>query len=350
MIGIIDVDQLSRTSASPVTEPDAAPVLLSVSALRVGFDSTDGSRTIVAVDGVDLEVRQGRTLGLVGESGSGKSVTGLSILRLLPERGRLLGGTVRFGDRDLTRLPRADMEAVRGRQIAMIFQDPMSSLNPVKPVGWQIAEALHIHGGISMAAARARATELLRLVGISEAPTRARSYPHQLSGGMCQRVMVAMALACKPKLLIADEPTTALDVTIQAQILDLIRRLCREMGAAVILISHDLGVVAETADDVAVMYAGRIVETAPVTQLFAAPRHPYTQGLLHALPGLATRARRLPMIEGAVPEIQDYPLGCRFAPRCPRASEICTAVVPALTADANDAKVACHHPLRSAVP
>ena len=341
---------LSRTFASPGAGSDAAPVLLSVSALRAGFDSADGSHTIVAVDGVDLEVREGRTLGLVGESGSGKSVTGLSILRLLPERGRLLGGTVRFGDRDLTRLPRAEMEAVRGRQIAMIFQDPMSSLNPVKPVGWQIAEALRIHERVSMAAGRARATELLRLVGISEAPTRARSYPHQLSGGMCQRVMVAMALACKPKLLIADEPTTALDVTIQAQILDLIRRLCREMGAAVILISHDLGVVAEAADDVAVMYAGRIVETAPVTQLFAAPRHPYTQGLLHALPGLATRARRLPMIEGTVPEIRDYPPGCRFAPRCPRASETCTAVVPALTADENDAKVACHHPLRSAIP
>ena len=350
MIGNVDMGQLSRPCASPVAEPDAAPVLLSVSALRVGFDSTDGSRTIVAVDGVDLEVRQGRTLGLVGESGSGKSVTGLSILRLLPERGRLLGGAVRFCDRDLTRLSRADMEALRGGEIAMIFQDPMSSLNPVKPVGWQIAEALHIHEGISMAAAGASATELLRLVGIPEAPTRARSYPHQLSGGMCQRVMIAMALACKPKLLIADEPTTALDVTIQAQILDLIRRLCREMGAAVILISHDLGVVAETADDVAVMYAGRIVETAPVTQLFAAPQHPYTQGLLHALPGLAARARRLPMIEGAVPELQDYPPSCRFAPRCPRASEICTAVAPALTADANGAKVACHHPLRSAGP
>ena len=344
------MDPFSRTSASPGAEPDAAPVLLSVSALRAGFDSADGSHTIVAVDGIDLEVRQGRTLGLVGESGSGKSVTGLSILRLLPERGRLLGGVVRFGDHDLARLPRAEMEAVRGRQIAMIFQDPMSSLNPVKRVGWQIAEALHIHERISMAAARARATELLRLVGISEAPTRARSYPHQLSGGMCQRVMVAMALACKPKLLIADEPTTALDVTIQAQILDLIRRLCREVGAAVILISHDLGVVAETADDVAVMYAGRIVETAPVARLFAAPRHPYTQGLLHALPGLATRARRLPMIEGTVPEIRDYPPGCRFAPRCPRASEICTSVVPALMPDGNDAKVACHHPLRSAAP
>ena len=350
MIGNVHTDPRSGTSASPVAEPDPAPVLLSVSALRVGFDSADGSRTIVAVDGVDLEVRQGRTLGLVGESGSGKSVTGLSILRLLPERGRLLGGAVRFGDRDLTRLSRADMEALRGRRIAMIFQDPMSSLNPVKPVGWQIAEALHIHEGVSMAAARARATELLRLVGISEAPTRARSYPHQLSGGMCQRVMVAMALACEPELLIADEPTTALDVTVQAQILDLIRRLCREMGAAVILISHDLGVVAETADDVAVMYAGRIVETAPVSRIFAAPRHPYTRGLLHALPGLATRTRRLPMIEGAVPEIEDYPPGCRFAPRCPRARETCTAVVPAPTADADGATVACHYPLGSTGP
>ena len=350
MIGNVDMKQHSGASALPVVEPEAAPILLSVSALRVGFDSKDGSRTIVAVDGVDLEVRQGRTLGLVGESGSGKTVTGLSILRLLPERGRLIGGAVQFYGRDLMRLSRADMEALRGGDIAMIFQDPMSSLNPVKPVGWQIAEVLHIHEGISMEAASTGATELLRLVGISEAPTRAGNYPHQLSGGMCQRVMIAMALACKPKLLIADEPTTALDVTIQAQILDLIHRLCREMGAAVILISHDLGVVAETADDVAVMYAGRIVETAPVTKLFAVPRHPYTQGLLHALPGLATRARRLPMIKGAVPELQDYPPGCRFAPRCPHATKICTAVVPPLTEDAKGAKVACHHPLLSDGP
>ena len=322
------------------------PPLLQVSGLRVGFTSADSSETTVAVDGVDLDVGAGRTLGLVGESGSGKSVSCLSILRLLPERGRILSGRIRFAGRDLTDLSQREMQDLRGGDVAMIFQDPMSSLNPVKRVGWQIAEALFLHEGLSMQAARAQANELLRLVGIPDPASRARSFPHQLSGGMCQRVMIAMALACKPRLLIADEPTTALDVTIQAQILDLMRRLASETGTAVILVTHDLAVVAETADDVAVMYAGRVVETGPVEQIFEAPRHPYTSGLLRSLPGRAAANRRLPLIEGTVPAPREYPVGCRFAPRCPRVGDRCRSISPPLMpTDGASGAVACHHPL-----
>ena len=339
---------LDASTAVPTihAERRSVPPLLRVSGLRVGFTAADGSETTVAVDGVDLEVGAGRTLGLVGESGSGKSVSCLSILRLLPERGRILSGRIRFDGRDLTDLSQREMQELRGGDVAMIFQDPMSSLNPVKRVGWQIAEALHLHEGLSMQAAHERAVEMLRLVAIPDPASRARSFPHQLSGGMCQRVMIAMALACKPRLLIADEPTTALDVTIQAQILDLVRRLASETGTAVILVTHDLAVVAETADDVAVMYAGRVVETGPVEQIFEAPRHPYTWGLLRSLPGRASASRRLPLIEGSVPAPHDYPNGCRFAPRCPRASDRCRSISPPLAAtDGAAGGVACHHPL-----
>ncbi|MDF1793096.1 MAG: ABC transporter ATP-binding protein [Thalassobaculaceae bacterium] len=328
------------------SSPRPPEPLLSVSGLRVGFTAPDGSETTVAVDGVDLAIGAGRTLGLVGESGSGKSITCLSILRLLPERGHILSGRIRFAGRDLGDLSQKEMQDLRGGDVAMIFQDPMSSLNPVKRVGWQIAEALHLHETLSMSAAQGRAVDLLRQVGIPDPASRARSFPHQLSGGMCQRVMIAMALACKPRLLIADEPTTALDVTIQAQILDLLRRLAEETGTAVILVTHDLAVVAETADDVAVMYAGRVVETGPVEQIFAAPRHPYTHGLLGSLPSRASGSRRLPLIEGSVPAPKDYPPGCRFAPRCARASDSCRRTSPALSAtDGAAGAVACHHPM-----
>lgn len=343
-----DLAPMDGGNAVPTIHADrrATAPLLQVSGLRVGFTAPDGSETTVAVDGVDLNVGAGRTLGLVGESGSGKSVSCLSILRLLPERGRILSGRIRFDGRDLTDLSPPEMQALRGGDVAMIFQDPMSSLNPVKRVGWQIAEALLLHEGLSMHAAEERAIEMLRLVGIPDPASRARSFPHQLSGGMCQRVMIAMALACKPRLLIADEPTTALDVTIQAQILDLMRRLAADIGTAVILVTHDLAVVAETADDVAVMYAGRLVETGPVEQIFEAPRHPYTFGLLRSLPGRATVSRRLPLIEGSVPAPRDYPAGCRFAPRCPRASDRCRIISPYLSPTEGAAgRVACHHPL-----
>ncbi|MEO1309076.1 MAG: ABC transporter ATP-binding protein [Pseudomonadota bacterium] len=333
---------LANPDLAPLaTTPASAPPLLEIRDLRVGFESADGDRVVVAVDGVSLQVPAGATLGLVGESGSGKSVTCLSVLRLLAEKGRILGGEVRFGGRDLLSLSHEELQSLRGGEIAMIFQDPMSSLNPVKRVGWQIAEALMIHEALGVRAAEEMAVELLSQVGIPEPKLRARAFPHQLSGGMCQRVMIAMALACRPKLLIADEPTTALDVTIQAQILRLLRKLAEETGTSVILVTHDLGVVAEVADHVAVMYAGRVVESAPVATLFSNPRHPYTAGLLGSLPSRSTRGRRLPMIEGAVPAPEKYPAGCRFAPRCHRASELCETV-PQLSGSIS--RAACHHP------
>lgn len=333
-----------RSFAAP---PTVTPPLLDIRDLRVGFETPDEEKIIVAVDGVSFSVPQGGTLGLVGESGSGKSVTCLSVLKLLAERGRILGGKVMFGGQDLLSLSQDALQQLRGDEIAMIFQDPMSSLNPVKRVGWQIAEALIIHENLGAKEADAKAVDLLAQVGLPEPKMRARAFPHQLSGGMCQRVMIAMALACKPKLLIADEPTTALDVTIQAQILRLLRKLADETGTAVVLITHDLGVVAEVADEVAVMYAGRIVEAAPVAELFADPKHPYTKGLLGSLPSRSTRGARLPMIKGAVPAPEQYPAGCRFAPRCPRASSLCLRDAPSVT-ETHDRRFACHHPIGSA--
>jgi peptide/nickel transport system ATP-binding protein len=290
--------------------------LLRVENLKTYF-FTD-TAVVRAVDGVSFEVNAGETLAVVGESGSGKSVTALSILRLVAEPpGRTVGGRILFRGRDLLTLSRADMRAVRGKEISMIFQEPMTALNPVYSVGEQIIETLILHEKLARKAAKARAIEMLERVGIPGASQRVDQYPHQLSGGMRQRVMIAMALACRPAVVIADEPTTALDVTIQAQILELLKELQREMGMAVILITHDLGVVAETADRMAVMYAGQVVEYADVKAAFSRPLHPYTAGLQASLPKLGVVQDRLRVIPGTVPNPARFPAGCRFHPRCP---------------------------------
>jgi len=306
-----------------VTEP-----LLRVRDLQTYFVTEQGSGTARAVDGVSFEVQPGETLGIVGESGCGKTVTSLSILRLIPEPPGHIQG------RNLLTLEPRELRAIRGNQIAMIFQEPMTSLNPVFTVGDQIAEAAIVHQGLSRRLARTRAIDMLRLVGIADPEERVDHYPHQMSGGMRQRVMIGMALVCHPKLLIADEPTTALDVTIQAQILELLDRLQAELGMAVMLITHDLGVVAGSADRVAVMYAGQVVEQAPTAALFARPLHPYTEGLLASVPRLdAPPARehgRLHSIPGQVPAATAWPDGCRFHPRCPYAWERCRAEMPPL--------------------
>jgi peptide/nickel transport system ATP-binding protein len=292
--------------------------LLRVEDLRVHFETEDG--TVRAVDGISYELQRGRVLGIVGESGSGKSVSSLAVMGLLAGERARISGRVLFGGRDLLALGDADMRAVRGNEVAMIFQDPLSSLHPYHRVGDQLAEAVRAHRDATKAQARARALELLELVGIADARGRLDGYPHELSGGMRQRVMIAMALANEPALLIADEPTTALDVTVQAQILDLIGRLKDELGMAVVIITHDLGIVAETADEIAVMYAGRIVERAPVARIFAAPEHPYTWGLLASIPRLdAPRGAQLVPIPGSPPSLLGLPRGCAFAPRCPYA-------------------------------
>ncbi len=291
--------------------------LLAVRRLHTHFSTKRGE--VRAVDDVSFSLRAGEVLSLVGESGCGKSVTALSILRLVAPPGRIAGGEILFEGRDLLKLGEAEMRAMRGDDIAMIFQDPLTSLNPVFTVGEQIAEAIRLHRGVSRREAWNQAVEGMRDVAIPAPETRAKTYPHEMSGGMRQRVMIAMALACDPKLLIADEPTTALDVTIQAQILDLLNELRERRRLALLLITHDLGVVAETADRVAVMYAGQIVEEAPVRELFANPRHPYTEGLLRAVPKLGSKLAghaRLQTIEGVVPNPLDLPPGCRFAPRC----------------------------------
>jgi oligopeptide/dipeptide ABC transporter ATP-binding protein len=317
-----------------LTEP-----LLAVDNLTTVFDVP--GHPVVAVDRVSFDIKKGETLGLVGESGSGKSVTAFSILQLLQSPGRSTGGRIWFQGRDLLSLPEAEMRRVRGAGIGLIFQEPMAALNPVMRVGAQIAEALRVHGMASRRDARARAIELLRAVRISEPDKRVDDYPHQLSGGMRQRVMIAIALACRPPLLIADEPTTALDVTVQAQILDLLREMRAEFDLSLLLITHDLGVIAETADRVAVMYAGRIVETGPVRDLFRAPKHPYTQGLLASIPGEGAGSR-LRAIEGVVPNLALLPPGCTFAPRCPHRMPVCTTAVPALVELSPDHSARCY--------
>ena len=301
--------------------------LLSISDLRVVFHG-DRGRRVVAVSGVDLSVARGQTLGIVGESGSGKSVTSLAVMGLLPKDSAEVTGAVTFDGTGLLDLPDRALRDLRGNRMAMIFQEPMTSLNPSYTVGDQIIEALVRHRGLSGAAARTKAIALLRRAGIPSPAERIDDYPHKLSGGMRQRVMIAIALACDPELLIADEPTTALDVTIQAQILDLMRELKRTSDAAIILITHDLGVVAEVCDDVAVMYAGEIVERAPAEALFEAPEHPYTVGLLASIPRLDERAERLAAIDGVLPDMSSPPLGCRFAARCPFVLEECRAAPP----------------------
>jgi peptide/nickel transport system ATP-binding protein len=303
--------------------------LIEIENLRVVFHGDNG-RTNHAVDTVDISVARGATLGIVGESGSGKSVTSLAIMGLLPKTSAEVSGSVRFDGFDLLTVPDQTLRDLRGNRLAMIFQEPMTSLNPSYTIGEQIIETVIRHRGMAPAKARLRAIELLRRVHIPSPEQRVDDYPHKLSGGMRQRVMIAMALACDPKLLIADEPTTALDVTLQAQILDLMRELKETSGASIILITHDLGVVAEVCDDVAVMYAGEIVERAPVDALFAAPQHPYTVGLLGSIPRLDHRIERLATIEGMVPNMTALPPGCRFAARCPFVGDICVSTPPPL--------------------
>jgi peptide/nickel transport system ATP-binding protein len=315
--------------------------LLEVRHLRTSFRLEEGGE-FTAVDGVSFSVDGGRTLGIVGESGCGKSVTSLSIMGLLPKgQGRISGGSVRFEGRDLATLSPEEMRRLRGGRMAMIFQEPMTSLNPAFTIGDQIVEAIRVHRDMDAAQAREHAIEMLRRVRIPSPERRIDEYPHKLSGGMRQRVMIAMALACEPKLLIADEPTTALDVTIQAQVLDLMRTLREETGTAIILITHDLGVVAELADDVVVMYAGRIVERAPVRQLFERPQHPYTIGLLGSIPSMHLEQERLHAIEGQVPTPMTKVQGCRFAPRCPFAVARCRAEDPPLLAMGEGQEAAC---------
>ena len=330
------------------TEP-----LLEVTDLRTWFFTRDG--VVHAVDGVSFRVFPGETLAIVGESGCGKSVTALSVLRLIPSPpGRIVSGTVRFAGRDLLGLGEAQMRDVRGNEISMIFQEPMTSLNPVLTIGRQIAETLTLHQGLSRAKALTRAVDMLRLVHIPEAERRIAEYPHQLSGGMRQRVMIAMALACNPKLLIADEPTTALDVTIQAQILDLMRELKQKIDAAIVLITHDLGVVAEMAQRVVVMYAGRKAEEAPVGPLFRRPLHPYTKGLLNSVPRLGAtldseRAPRLAEIPGTVPSLKELIAGCPFEARCSFASDQCRREMPQFEEKEPGHFAACFHSDRVAL-
>jgi peptide/nickel transport system ATP-binding protein len=315
--------------------------LLEIEDLKTWF-AIEGGGEFPAVDGISLSLAPGRTLGIVGESGCGKSVTALSIMGLVPQPpGRIAGGAIRFEGIDLLKLPPAAMRELRGDRITMIFQEPMTSLNPVFSVGEQIVEGILRHRPMSRDAAKALAIDMLRHVHIASPERRFDDYPHRLSGGMRQRVMIAMALACKPKLLIADEPTTALDVTIQAQILDLMRVLREETGTAIILITHDLGVVAEFADDVAVMYAGRIVERASVTALFAEPQHPYTIGLLGSIPRLDLEQDRLAAIEGQVPNPLAPVSGCRFHPRCPFADERCAREEPPVVDTGDGHQAAC---------
>jgi len=293
---------------------EAQKPLLEVRNLQTHFFTEDG--VVRAVDGVDITVYPGEVLGIVGESGCGKSVTSLSIMRLIGQPGKVVGGEILFDGKDLLKLPESEMMTVRGNRISMIFQQPQTSLNPVFRVGEQIGEVLNVHQDFGKEAAQKRTVELLKLVGIPDAERRAEAFPHELSGGMAQRVMIAMALACLPDLLIADEPTTALDVTIQAQILDLMRNMREQFGSAVILITHDLGVIAEMADRVAVMYAGEIVEQTSVLSLFKEPLHPYTKGLIGSTPVLGRVREKLDVIPGAVPNLVNLPKGCRFAPRC----------------------------------
>ncbi len=324
----------SAVSASPRAASAAQrdDLMLDIQGLKTYFYTEDG--VVKAVDGVDLYVRRGETLGIVGESGCGKSVTSLSVMRLISPPGRIVAGKIIFDGVNLLTLPEREMTKIRGNRISMIFQQPTSCLNPVFRIGDQIAEVLNIHEGLGREAGWARAVELLRMVGIPEPQKRAYAYPHEISGGQAQRVMIAMALACSPELLIADEPTTALDVTIQAQILDLMRDLRERTGTSIMLITHDMGVVAEMCDRVVVMYAGQVVEQADVRTLFRNPLHPYTQGLLGSIPVLGQVRERLDVIPGTVPNLLDPPPGCRFEPRCQKCEgpirERCISEMPPL--------------------
>ncbi len=334
-----------ETATTPnVNEVSDRDALLRVEDLSVVFHTDEGDAR--AVDHVSFSLRQGQTVALVGESGCGKSVTALSLLRLIPSPpGQITGGRILFEDRDLLALSEAAMRRIRGNEISMVFQEPMTSLNPVFRVGAQISAVLRMHRKMSGDAARDATIALLRRVGIPSPEKRLDEYPHQMSGGMLQRIIIAMALACNPKVLIADEPTTALDVTIQAQILELLVELQQQSNLAIVLITHDLAVVAETAHHVVVMYAGKVVETAPVAALFERPMHPYTQGLFAALPSVNTPGKRLATIPGSVPAATNFPTGCRFHPRCAHAMPVCATQEPPLACGAASHPVACwlHH-------
>jgi len=316
--------------------------LIQVKNLQTSFFTPEGE--VRAIDGVSFEIGESKTLGLVGESGCGKSVTSLSIMRLIPSPpGKIVGGEIQYRGRDLLKLSKEEMRKIRGNEISMIFQEPMTSLNPVFTVGNQIGEAIRLHQGLGRKETRQKTIDMLRLVKIADPESRVDSYPHQLSGGMRQRVMIAMALSCNPSLLIADEPTTALDVTIQAQILELMKELQGKIGMALLLITHDLGVVAEQADDVAIMYAGKIVERAATRAIFARPLHPYTRGLLNSLPGTgAKKKKRLDAIPGVVPSPLHLPSGCRFRDRCPNAEAVCADAEPQLVEKETGHWAACY--------
>ena len=315
--------------------------LLEVKDLKTYFFTHEG--TVKAVDGINLKVNKGETLGLVGESGCGKSVTALSIMRLIPSPpGKVVGGKIHFEGKNLLELNEKEMRKIRGRKISMIFQEPMTSLDPMFTIGDEIAEVIKLHQGLNKDEARKKAIESLKIVGMPDPEKRINEYPHELSGGMRQRAMIAMALSCNPALLIADEPTTALDVTIQAQILRLIDELRKKFGTSVLLITHDLGVIAETCDNVAVMYAGHIVEHTDVNTLFRNPMHPYTKGLMKSIPRLDIDAERLEIIRGLVPNLLDMPPGCPFQPRCDFCSEVCTKKLPKLVEAEKNHLVRCH--------
>ncbi|GEL78430.1 ABC transporter ATP-binding protein [Tenuibacillus multivorans] len=314
-------------------------IILDIKDLRTSFFTEDVE--VKAVDGVSFKLPKGKTIGIVGESGSGKSITALSILRLLEHPGKIVGGEINFKDKDLTKASDREIRDIRGNEISMIFQEPMTSLNPVYTVGQQIRETLKVHQGLGKEQGTKKGVELLELVGIPSPKKRITQYPHELSGGMRQRVMIAMALACNPELLIADEPTTALDVTIQAQILEIINDLQDRFDMSVIMITHDMGVVAETCDYVAVMYGGKVVEYADVKTIFKEPKHPYTVGLLNSIPRHDVDVDELEPIRGNVPSPNDMPKGCRFAPRCPFATDLCYEELPSLDKVSDDNQVRC---------
>ncbi|TDD08121.1 ABC transporter ATP-binding protein [Saccharopolyspora terrae] len=323
--------------------------LLEVRDLSVVF-ARKGEPPVTAVDGISFDVEPGKTVGLVGESGCGKSVTSLAIMGLLPPRGAEVSGSVSFDGTDLLTLPKKELDARRGKDLSMVFQDPLTSLNPVVPIGLQVSEVIERHRGLPRKQAMPEAEELLRKVGIPDPNRRLKEYPHQLSGGMRQRALIAMALACKPRLLIADEPTTALDVTIQAQILKLLSELVAETDTALIMITHDLGVVAGLCDEVNVLYAGRVVERAARHELFARPKHPYTAGLLASIPRLdSPRGQRLSPITGSVADNIPWDTGCAFCPRCPNATEVCERETPEVSVDAGARLLRCHNPVREPI-
>jgi len=317
-----------------------ADVVLEVKNLKTYFETDEG--TVPAVDGIDFTLKKGQTLCVVGESGCGKSVTAYALMRLIPmPPGKIVAGEILYKGKDLTKITENEMRQIRGNELAMIFQEPMTSLNPVYTVGNQIMEAIVLHQKVSSDVARTRAIEMLRKVGIPDPDKRVDEYPHQMSGGMKQRVMIAMALSCNPEVLIADEPTTALDVTIQAQILDLLQDLQKKEGMSILMITHDLAVVAEVADEVVVMYASKVVEKAPVSEIFSNPKHPYTEGLLKAIPQLGQRVERLNEIPGQVPKPQDYPKGCHFAERCLKVKDICRDSHPNMLEVSQEHFVSC---------